>query len=275
MLEPHVKAGLRDLMVRFQSMPDCTPSFESESQLERLHDLQTAHWSVLTDARFDALYAERVKVLSDAESRMGLDPRWHVAGHAVVLENLIGGLIAQNSPRSLLPGARKRHRDLAEAVKAVVRLVMVDTEIAVSLRFNELRIRHTQELARQREDDQSQVAKILGEALNAFAAGDLSARIDADIPDAYREIANAFNAAMEKIGATLSSAHAGIRDAYAATERLSSEGRTLASLSDGQSQRLAGASETLMTVISDVRDSSQRISAAVRQASRSVPQKPL
>ena len=262
MLEPHVKAGLRDLMVRFQSMPDCTPSFESESQLERLHDLQTAHWSVLTDARFDALYAERVKVLSDAESRMGLDPRWHVAGHAVVLENLIGGLIAQNSPRSLLPGARKRHRDLAEAVKAVVRLVMVDTEIAVSLRFNELRIRHTQELARQREDDQSQVAKILCEALNAFAAGDLSARIDGDIPDAYREIANAFNAAMEKIGATLSSAHAGIRDAYAATERLSSEGRTLASLSDGQSQRLAGASETLMTVISDVRDSSQRISAA-------------
>lgn len=269
MLEPHVKAGLRDLMVRFQSMPDCSPSFESENQLDRLHDLQTAHWSVLTDARFDAVYAERIKVLSDTESRMGLDPRWHVAGHAVVLENLLGGLIAENAPRSLLPGSRKRQRELAEAVKAVVRLVMVDTEIAVSLRFNELRIRHNQELARQREDDQAGAKRILGDALNAFAAGDLTARVTGDIPDAYRDLADAFNGALERIEATMSSAQAGLQNAHAATERLAGEGRTMVSQSSQQAQRVTGASETLGSVIGDVRTSSERILAAenaIRQA---------
>lgn len=262
MLEPHVKAGLRDLMVRFQSMPDCSPSFESENQLDRLHDLQTAHWSVLTDARFDAVYAERIKVLSDTESRMGLDPRWHVAGHAVVLENLLGGLIADHSPRALLPGTRKRQKELADAVKAVVRLVMVDTEIAVSLRFNELRIRHTQELAKQREDDQADAKRLLGDALNAFAAGDLTARITGDIPEAYRDLAEAFNGALEKIGASMATAQAGIRDAHTAAERLAGEGRAIAAASSTQAQRLSSASDTLGSVIDVVRTSSERISAA-------------
>ncbi|WP_280174234.1 methyl-accepting chemotaxis protein [Agrobacterium rosae] len=262
MLEPHVKAGLRDLMVRFQSMPDCSPSFESENQLDRLHDLQTAHWSVLTDARFDAVYAERIKVLSDTESRMGLDPRWHVAGHAVVLENLLGGLIADHSPRALLPGTRKRQKELADAVKAVVRLVMVDTEIAVSLRFNELRIRHTQELAKQREDDQADAKRLLGDALNAFAAGDLTARITGDVPEAYRDLAEAFNGALEKIGASMATAQAGIRDAHTATERLAGEGRAIAAASSSHAQRLTNASDTLGSVIDVVRTSSERISAA-------------
>ncbi len=94
-LEAHVKTGLRDLFHRLQSSPEASRHFESENQIDRLHDLQASHWSVLTDARFDALYAERVKVLSDSESRMGLDPRWHVAGHGVMLEHLVAGALAK------------------------------------------------------------------------------------------------------------------------------------------------------------------------------------
>ncbi len=262
MLEPHLKAGLRDLMVRFQSMPDCSPSFESDNQVERLHDMQTAHWSVLTDARFDAVYAERVKVLSDTESRMGLDPRWSVAGRAVVLENLLSGLIAQHPPRSLLPGARKRHQELAAAVKSVVRLVMVDTEIAVSLRFNELRIRHNQELARQREDDQAEVTKLFGEALNAFAAGDLTARIGGEVPEAYRELADAFNTAMARIGGSMSATRASVEKAHSVAERMSRENGGLAFASTEQFRRLSDASHRLGDVIHNVRDNSERISAA-------------
>ncbi len=74
--------------------------------------LQASHWDVLTDARFDSLYAERVKVLSDAESQMGLDPRWHIAGHGVVLEHVIAGLASELAGRT--PSCRARRR--AEAI---------------------------------------------------------------------------------------------------------------------------------------------------------------
>src|SRR5262245_54525528 len=64
LLLPHLKTALRDLFHRFQSFPDAARNFESDGQIERLHDLHRSHWEVLTDARFDALYAERVKVLA-------------------------------------------------------------------------------------------------------------------------------------------------------------------------------------------------------------------
>jgi len=262
MLEPYVKAGLRDVMNRFQSMPDCSPSFESENQLDRLHDLQSSHWSVLTDARFDGLYAERVKVLSDNAGRMGLDPRWQIASHAVVLEHLLGGLVTEHAPRSILPGNRKKSRELAEAVKNVVRLVMVDTEIAVSLRFNELRLRHGRELAEQRDNDRSEAARLLGEALTAFAAGDLQARIGGDVPDAYRDVAATFNAALETIGASLTSAQNSIGEAEALSARFADIGRSMAERSRQQAAALAETSRAIQTMIGDVAENGARISAA-------------
>ncbi|WP_338081631.1 globin-coupled sensor protein [Agrobacterium leguminum] len=268
MLEPYVKAGLRDVMTRFQSMPDCSPSFESENQLDRLHDLQSSHWSVLTDARFDALYAERVKVLSDNASRMGLDPRWQIASHAVVLEHLVGGLVAEHAPRSILPGNRKKTRELAEAVKNVVRLVMVDTEIAVSLRFNELRLRHGRELAEQRDNDRSEAAKLLGTALTAFAAGDLQARIGGEVPEAYRDVAASFNTALETIGASLIAAQNSIGEAEALGARFADMGRSMAERSRQQAEALAETSRAIQTMIGNVAENSARISATETAVSR-------
>ncbi|WP_323131199.1 MULTISPECIES: globin-coupled sensor protein [Rhizobium/Agrobacterium group] len=268
MLEPYVKAGLRDVMTRFQSMPDCSPSFESENQLDRLHDLQSSHWSVLTDARFDALYAERVKVLSDNASRMGLDPRWQIASHAVVLEHLVGGLVAEHAPRSILPGNRKKTRELAEAVKNVVRLVMVDTEIAVSLRFNELRLRHGRELAEQRDSDRSEAAKLLGTALTAFAAGDLQARIGGEVPEAYRDVAASFNTALETIGASLIAAQNSIGEAEALGARFADMGRSMAERSRQQAEALAETSRAIQTMIGNVAENGARISATETAVSR-------
>lgn len=88
-LSPRIELALRALSHRLQTHPDAARHFDSDRQVDRLHDLQSSHWNVLTDARFDGLYAERVKVLADTESRMGLDPRWQIASHAVVLEHLI------------------------------------------------------------------------------------------------------------------------------------------------------------------------------------------
>ena len=131
LVEKHLGEGLRDLFLRYRTLPDAAPHFESESRVDRLYDLQLSHWNVLTDARFDGLYAERIKVLADTASRMGLDPRWQMASHAVVLEHLIVGLIEDAWPRSFLPMGKARRRELCELVAALVRTTIVDSEIGV------------------------------------------------------------------------------------------------------------------------------------------------
>lgn len=227
-LEARLKEGLRDFFHRLQSSSEAMRFFESDLQVERLHDLQASHWSVLTDARFDALYAERVKVLSDAEGRMGLDPRWHISGHAVMLENLIDGLLEQMAPKSLLPASRKRDKEISDAVRAVIRLVMVDVEIAISLRINEMRQKHQRALSLQREKDQAEANDLFGPVAAALAGKDLTVRIGDKQPDVYSDLCCLLDQALDAMTGALETASHRLLRAEEMTATLSNDARQVA-----------------------------------------------
>ncbi|NKJ05219.1 globin-coupled sensor protein [Rhizobium sp. SG741] len=266
MLEAHLKAGLRDLFHRFQSFPDAARNFTSESQLQRLQDLQTSHWDVLTDARFDSLYAERVKVLSDSESKMGLDPRWHVAGHGVVLEHMLAGIIDEMGARAILPGSKRRARELSELVAAVIRLVMVDVEIAVSLRFNELRVGHQRALAEQRAADRAEAADLIAEVVNGLAVRDLTVRLPMDCPEAYAEVAEALNAALDDIQQQFAALSGSVQAAETATDAIARASRSFAEDSAEQSQGLAASARQLAELADQVRGNAANTRSAERAA---------
>ncbi|MCZ8180054.1 MAG: globin-coupled sensor protein [Rhizobium sp.] len=250
-----LKAALRDLFQRLQSSPDAARVFTSERQYDRLHDLLSSHWDVLTDARFDALYAERVKVLSDSESRMGLDPRWHVAGHAVVLEHLLTNVIGEATGSGLLPSSRRRQREVSDLVAALVRLVMVDVEIAVSLRFNELRLKHHRDLAAQREQDRTEFEGIFRPVIDSLASGDLTARTGPDVPEAYADLAGRMNEALEQLQTAFLSSEEKLAFAREATTRMADTARSYAGRAETQSGALDETSRALHELTTSVRES--------------------
>jgi methyl-accepting chemotaxis protein len=250
-----LKAALRDLFQRLQSSPDAARVFTSERQYDRLHDLLSSHWDVLTDARFDALYAERVKVLSDSESRMGLDPRWHVAGHAVVLEHLLTNVIGEATGSGLLPSSRRRQREVSDLVAALVRLVMVDVEIAVSLRFNELRLKHHRDLAAQREQDRTEFEGIFRPVIDSLASGDLTARTGPDVPEAYADLAGRMNEALEQLQTAFLSSEEKLAFAREATSRMAEASRSYAGRAETQSGALDETSRALQDLTVNVRES--------------------
>ncbi|WP_423228356.1 globin-coupled sensor protein [Rhizobium tumorigenes] len=266
MLQSHLKAGLRDLFHRFQSMPDAARNFTSEAQLERLHDLQSSHWDVLTDARFDSLYAERVKVLADSESKMGLDPRWHVAGHGVILEHLLAGVIGDLAGGSMLPAAKRRARESAELVASLVRLVMVDVEIAVSLRFNEMRIQHQRTLAEQRVSDQAEARAIFADVIRGLGERDLTVRAPTDVPEAYAELVGMLNTTLEAMQGEFGSLAARVQTIETAADRIAVDSRSLdTSAADHAGQLIANA-RLLAGLADQVRDNAATTRAAEREA---------
>ncbi|AOG09612.1 methyl-accepting chemotaxis (MCP) signaling domain protein [Agrobacterium sp. RAC06] len=272
-LSQPLKTALRDLFQRLQSSPDAARVFSSERQYDRLHDLLSSHWDVLTDARFDALYAERVKVLSDSESRMGLDPRWHVAGHAVVLEHLVASAIGEATGSGLLPSSRRRQKEVSDLVAALVRLVMVDVEIAVSLRFNELRLKHHRDLAAQREHDRAEFEGVFGPVVDALASGDLTARTAADVPEAYADLAGRMNEALEQLQTAFLSSEEKLAVARDATGRMAETARTYANRAEDQSGALDETSRALQDLTSSVRESAgqtKRAEATVAATRNSV-----
>lgn len=254
-LSQPLKTALRDLFQRLQTSPDAARVFSSERQYDRLHDLLSSHWDVLTDARFDALYAERVKVLSDSESRMGLDPRWHVAGHAVVLEHLLTAAIGENTGAGLLPSSRRRQREVSDLVAALVRLVMVDVEIAVSLRFNELRLKHHRDLAAQREHDRAEFEGVFRPIVDGLASGDLTVRVPSDVPEAYVDLAGRMNEALEQLQTAFLSSEEKVAQVREATGRMAETARTYAERAKDQSGALDETSRALQELTSSVRES--------------------
>ena len=262
LLQDALKAGLRDLFQRYQSFPDASRHFASERQIERLHDLQASHWDVLTDARFDSLYAERVKILSDTESKMGIEPRWHVAGHGIMLEHLLLSLTAELGGRAVLPATRRRAREIAELMATVIRLVMVDVEIAVSLRFNELRVSHQRALAEQRAADVSDVGQIFGDVIRALSERDLTARMPADVPEAYGDLAAMLNTALDDIQSQFSGLSGRVVTAEAATGALARDSRALDQRAAGHAGQLSVSAERLSELAEQVRTSATSTRAA-------------
>jgi methyl-accepting chemotaxis protein len=267
-LQQHLTAGLRDLFHRFQSFPDAARNFDSERQVERLHDLQASHWDVLTDARFDSLYAERVKVLADTESKMGLDPRWHIAGHGVVLEHMIAGLAEELAGRPFLSAAKRRAREATELMNALVRLVMVDVEIAVSLRFNALRASQQRQLADQRNADKAEVSRLFAEIVEGLAARDLTLRAAVEPDSAHRDIAEALNGALDVLQSEFIVINGKTAAAEASVQVLGDATRRLAGDASGHAEALLTSAAALADLSEGVRSGAAG-SRAAEQATAS------
>ncbi|MGO7755840.1 globin-coupled sensor protein, partial [Rhizobium ruizarguesonis] len=77
-------------------------------------------------------------------------------GHGVMLEHVVSGLAEEIAGRTLLPSAKRRTREIYALMTAIIRIVMVDVEIAVSLRFNALRAGEQRALADQRADNEAE-----------------------------------------------------------------------------------------------------------------------
>ena len=266
LLLPHLKTALRDLFHRFQSFPEAARNFDSDAQLERLHDLNRSHWEVLTDARFDALYAERVKVLTDAERRMGLDPRWHIAGHAVVLEHFLSGLIDEFWPKSMFGNASVRRTKLAELVTAVLRTALVDLEIAVSLRFNELRLGQQQALAALRTTHADETRRCISGLSARLADKDLSGHGIDEIPDGCAEVFTNLDEAIGSLRVALAATGERAERAEGHAGRIALSAATLA---EGASKAAHDARVTIKA-LGDIGAKADRSAAGAKRAETAV-----
>ena len=266
MLQPLVEKGLRDLFQRFAMSPDAARCFESARQVDRLHDLLSSHFDVLTDARFDALYAERVKVLSDSQSKMGLDPRWLIAGHAVLLEHLLTGIFTEAGAPALLSRGKQRHAEMAALGAAVVRLVMVDVEIATSLRFNQVRLKNHQDLNGVRERERALTSSLFGPVLKAFAERDITARLEEDVPEEYRDLAEALNAGMADLQDVMDSFEAKIAAVEAKSAQFQGAANAHAIAARSQREQLDETSRTLEGLWTRMRESAEKSAATLSSA---------
>jgi methyl-accepting chemotaxis protein len=221
MVEAEARTALADYFRDLENQPETSRLFTSSKQVDRLQELEIAHWSILADGRFDTLYTDRSVILADVRRRIGLETGWSIGGYSLVLESVIRKLSETRTGRFDLFTGRRDRAEFAENVIAAVKAVLLDIDIQFSHRLRE-EIRERDEThVRDLEEAHARVAESFGAVVNALASGDLDRRVDPREAGVHSDLAERFNAMIDHLTSMLDSSGEGVSGAVVTLNDLS------------------------------------------------------
>ena len=203
-LKPFVARAIRPALDTFyrklRETPEVRRLFADEDHIANAETRQESHWATLATARFDPEYVEGVRRVGLAHARIGLEPRWYIAGYALIVEHLIHTLVKEQWP-GLLARVKGRPEAVAEALSCLVKAAMLDMDLAISVYLDALNAQRKSAEAERAsvERDGAITVEAVAAELAKLAAKDLTCRITTELPPAYRKIQQDFNAAVAQI----------------------------------------------------------------------------
>ncbi|MBS0409461.1 MAG: globin-coupled sensor protein [Proteobacteria bacterium] len=247
-----------------RTFPETRAFFADEGRITAARERQLGHWDHLSSARLGDDYVEAVRVVGLTHARIGLEPRWYIGGYALLLEHLMRAVVRDHWPRGL--GRGDGGAAAAASLGALIKAALLDMDFAISVYIDaaEEARRQAEETALARMHEL--VVGRFGEAITALAAGDLTARIDGDMPEAYRRLKDDFNAALGQIREVMQ-AIAG------ATGSLRGSADEIATASDDLSRRTeqqAAALEETAAALDQITATVRRTAAGAVQAAELV-----
>lgn len=131
-IQPKVSEILPGILDSFyehlSQWPPMKEMFRDERHMQAAKSLQIKHWENITSGEFNESYRESVETIGKTHNRLGLEPRWYIAGYSMIMIGLTHGLLEKNSR---LFGAKQKEA-LKENVNALIKAAMLDMDLAIS-----------------------------------------------------------------------------------------------------------------------------------------------
>jgi methyl-accepting chemotaxis protein len=229
---------LEDFYNHVRGWPQVARYFGGDSVMNMAKNKQVEHWSLILRGDFSQEYVTSVRRIGQTHARIGLEPRWYIAGYSFIMERVVA-LIARHCQSKVFPPGVK-FRSPADRAKAdaecaamnarysgaFLRAALLDMDFAISIYLEE------GEAAKQR---------------------------------AMQEIAGKFEQSVGNIVTTV---------AAAATE-LEHTARSMSAIAEatsGKAIAVSAAAEQATTSVSQVASSTGELEQAVGEISRQVTQ---
>ncbi|MDE3114736.1 MAG: globin-coupled sensor protein [Pseudomonadota bacterium] len=156
-----------------------------DGQVPRLKQVQSAHWHRLFQGNFDDDYFAGIYRIGLAHQKIGLEPRWYMAGYSYVLSRISELALTTH----LWSAKRKR-----ETLRAINTAVLFDMEVAITAYQDAIERARAAETAIAVDS----IGKI-GEAITALAKGDLTYRIAVALEGPFVTLREDFNSASTQL----------------------------------------------------------------------------
>ncbi|MEL7529100.1 MAG: protoglobin domain-containing protein, partial [Pseudomonadota bacterium] len=120
-VEKNIDGILSDFYSHLRQFPEMAGMIED--QQNRLEDAQKTHWQKLFNQGFDQDYVDSINRIGRVHSRIGLEPRWYIAGYKFVLVRLQALLVRK---------FRLSPSRLSRSLDHVTSAVLLDLDMAIS-----------------------------------------------------------------------------------------------------------------------------------------------
>jgi methyl-accepting chemotaxis protein len=202
-------ASLEAFYGQVRNFPEVRRFFHDEGMIKGAQGAQERHWTNIASGRFDQSYVASVERIGGIHARIGLEPRWYIGGYALILEHMLGMLLAPRFGKRSIFGFGKASgeaADTARLVTLVVKAALLDMDIVISsyLESSDRARREAEEARLAAERAQTEVVEGTAAGLAALASGDLTHRLNKEFPPAYEKLRADFNAAMESLQSAMS-----------------------------------------------------------------------
>src|SRR6478736_1235380 len=74
---------------------DVASFFADKAHMGHAKKRQEDHWANLAGGNFDESYVKGVVAVGKTHARIGLEPRWYIGGYALLMSELVKGLMAK------------------------------------------------------------------------------------------------------------------------------------------------------------------------------------
>ena len=133
LLEPELPAILDAFYRHISGYGEVQGKFSSGAMVDNAKNAQLRHWSNILTGRFDESYVASVRRIGLTHHRIGLEPRWYIAGYSMILAELMAVLAGKFTSRFGAGDIEKR----ADAMRAVTRAAMLDMDFAITIYLEE------------------------------------------------------------------------------------------------------------------------------------------
>jgi methyl-accepting chemotaxis protein len=168
-LRPLIAAALPGILDQFYAhimkYPQVAKLFPTEAVIRHAKEAQIKHWMTIASASFDGSYLQSVTRIGEAHNRLGLEPRWYIAGYSMIMTGLlreIGMKITQG-----WFGASASREKRAALQGAMTRAAMLDMDFAISVYLDAAKQQQQTAMRRLAHDFESAVGEIINTVSSA------------------------------------------------------------------------------------------------------------
>lgn len=193
---------------QIRTTPETSSFFNSQHLIDHAKAKQQALWELISDARLDSHYIEAAAHAGEVHARIGLEPNWYLGGYSIVLGELLVSFLEEKWPKPWLQQTKIQQREQTiQQVMAIVKAALLDMDIVISVYLEAEKRKRL--LAEQHAKENAELAvKIMNDALEALAEGNLSYRIKAPMSAEYTPLKDHYNESLKRLTTTLSKLHA-------------------------------------------------------------------